>query len=534
MVFFETLVAAAAAVILFIYGIDHLSMEFQHIASGQLRIVLAKLTSNKWIGALLGALTTTIIQSSSATSVIIIGLVNSNIITFSQSLGVIAGANIGTTITAQLVAFNLIEAGPIILITGFLTSLFGGKYKIFGKSIFYFGLVFFSLNLISNMMEPLKVDPTLLKYISELNNPLYALLFGIIITLLFQSSTVTTGVAVLFGAQGLISLHQAIPLVFGANIGTTTTALLAVYRLDAFAKKTAYAHLVFNFLGVLIFFPFLEQFEALVNYIGGDSGKMIANAHTLFNVGTAIIFLLLVDNISKFLTKLVKSKEKEIVFRTKYIRENEKILQNTEEALALVRKELGHELEYIKEQFSISLKMIRDADASALPRTVKLEALSDYLDDRISEVLAQLSRRKLSELEAKTISRLTRISNEIEQLADMGENLSRIAQRLDEKGLKLLPESIAELSVIETLFFENLELLKNGMDKFSKNDLNEMVANERKIATDIEHAYLNHIKRLKEERPSEFAGTHFTDIMATLESANHKIVSIMKQLRAIS
>ena len=532
MAFFETLVAALAAAILFLYGIEHLSVEIQRVAGERLRGLLAKVTANKWVGALIGAATTAVIQSSTATTVIAVGLVNSSIITFSQSLGIIAGANVGTTLTAQLVAFNLMGMGPALLIIGFILSVAGGKYKFLGKSIFYFGLVFFSLILISDALAPLKQNELLASYVTALDNPLVGLLFGIVITLVFQSSSVTTGMVVLLGMQGFITLGQAIPVVFGANIGTTSTAIILAYRLDAFAKRTSYAHLIFNILGVVMFLPFLPQFQSLVLAIGGDTGNMIANAHLIFNLTTAVVFLLLSERIAALLTNLIKTNRRELVFKTRYL--NGTMPERTWDAIGLVRKEMRHELELVRELFSESVTMLKKGSSEGLQLAIKLEGLSDFLDDKISESLAHLSERKLSEKEALAISRLGRISNEIEQLADLGEDVSRIGQRLEEKGMTLMPESLVELESIESLFFENLSLLEKGMEKFSSSDLKKMKANGKRISVQIGRSYLAQLKLLMQKQSSDFAGTNFTDTMAVFETANHKIVSAMKQIGAIS
>ncbi len=531
MVMLEIIVGAAAAIILFLFGIENLSNEMQRIAGDRLRGVLARVMANRWMGAAISAITTSLIQSSSATTVIAVGLVNAGLITFSQSLGIIAGANIGTTITAQLVALDLLGIAPFLMVFGFLFSIFGLKYRFLGKSIFYFGLVFFSLMLLSNAIAPFKGDPEVENFIARFNDPLSSILIGIAITAVFQSSSVTTGIVVLFGLQGLIGLSQAVPIIMGANIGTTITAILAAYRLDAFARRTAAAHFIFNVLGVLVFLPFMEPFTAFVRDIGGDTGTMIANAHLIFNMTTAIIFLLFADRIAAAVSSVIKTEAKEVVFRLRYL--DKEIPENTSGAIALVLKELEHELEYVKELFSLSLDMAKSGRASELHRTAKLEALSDFLDEKVSETLGTLSRRKLSGREAREIAALARISNEIEQLADLGKDISRVAQRMDEHGLRLLPVSYAELSAVDSLFFQNFEILKNNFMYFKGEDLKKADKNSKQITKRIEKSYLMHIARMWEEKPAHYAGTYFTDLMASIEAANAKVVSIMEHRKAL-
>jgi phosphate:Na+ symporter len=209
------------------------------------------------VGVVIGAIFTAVIQSSSATSVITIGLVNAGVLSFKNSVGIIFGANIGTTVTAQLVAFKLTAFAPLFIVVGFALSLVRTRASIFGKSIFYFGFVFFSLNLISSSLQPLHNEPTLLEYLLRPQNPLLAVLAGCVFTALVQSSSVTTGLAIIFTQQGLLGLENAVPIIVGANIGTTATALIAMFNMDLAAKKTALSHFLFNVGGVLLFIPVL-------------------------------------------------------------------------------------------------------------------------------------------------------------------------------------------------------------------------------------------------------------------------------------
>jgi phosphate:Na+ symporter len=209
------------------------------------------------VGVVIGAIFTAVIQSSSATSVITIGLVNAGVLSFKNSVGIIFGANIGTTVTAQLVAFKLTAFAPLFIVVGFALSLVRTRASIFGKSIFYFGFVFFSLNLISSSLQPLHNEPTLLEYLLRPQNPLLAVLAGCVFTALVQSSSVATGLAIIFTQQGLLGLENAVPIIVGANIGTTATALIAMFNMDLAAKKTALSHFLFNVGGVLLFIPVL-------------------------------------------------------------------------------------------------------------------------------------------------------------------------------------------------------------------------------------------------------------------------------------
>lgn len=288
------LIAGLAAIILFVFGLENFSREIEKISGERFRKSLSGLTRIPIVGVAIGAVVTAVIQSSSATSVITISLVNAGVLSFKNSVGIIFGSNIGTTITAQLVAFKLTAFAPVFIILGFALSLTRSRYSVFGKAIFYFGFVFFSLNLISASMEPLQGNPDLIDYLSKPQNPFYAILFGCLFTAIVQSSSVATGLAIIFTQQGLLGLENAVPLIMGANIGTTVTALLAVFNMDAAAKKTALSHFLFNIGGVIIFLPLLLIFGSKLSGLKIDPAIALANIHLVFNVATSLIFIVLI------------------------------------------------------------------------------------------------------------------------------------------------------------------------------------------------------------------------------------------------
>jgi len=293
------------AIILFIFGLQNFSAEIQQLAGERFRRTLSRATSFPLIGLLIGAGVTAVIQSSSATSVIAISLVNAGVLSFKNSIGIIFGSNIGTTVTAQLVAFKLTAFAPLLIIAGFVVSLVRSRIAIFGKSIFYFGFVFFSLNLISTALQPLQNDAALVNYLVQPQNPFLAVLVGCAFTAVVQSSSVTTGLAIIFAQQGLLSLENAVPIVMGANIGTTATALMAMFNMDLAAKKTAFSHFLFNVGGVVIFFPVYLLFGHYLDTIETDPAIALANIHLAFNLGTSLVFILLLGPFTRLVEALL-------------------------------------------------------------------------------------------------------------------------------------------------------------------------------------------------------------------------------------
>jgi len=304
MIDWYVLMAVISVLILFLFSIRRFSEEVQHVAGKRFKKLLTKITSTPLRGTFVGAGVTSIIQSSSATTVILIGLVGAGLISFKNSLGVIFGANIGTTVTSQLVAFNLTVIAPFFIILGFLVEIFGRKYRIFGRAIFYFGLIFFSLYLISIYLEPISESQEVINTLSSLSNIFLAILAGAVFTFLVQSSSITSGLVVVLASQGLLTLYSSIGIIFGANIGTTTTALIASIGSNEAGKKTAIAHFLFNVIGVIIFLPLILPFIDMVQYLGGSLERQVANAHLIFNVIVTVIFLIFINLFYKSVEKI--------------------------------------------------------------------------------------------------------------------------------------------------------------------------------------------------------------------------------------
>lgn len=294
------LLAGFTAVILFVFGLENFSKEIEKISGERFRKLISKATKVPIFGLIIGAVVTAVIQSSSATSVITISLVNAGVLSFKSSVGIIFGSNIGTTITAQLVAFKLTSFAPVFIIFGFMLSIVRTRFSIFGKAIFYFGFVFFSLNLISSSLQPLQNNTILIELLTRPQNPIYAILFGCLFTAVVQSSSVTTGLAIIFTQQGLLGLENAVPLIMGANIGTTATALIAVFAMDIAAKKAAFSHFIFNVGGVLIFLPVFLFFSGRISEIKVEPAIALATIHLIFNFGTSIIFIIFITPFTKF------------------------------------------------------------------------------------------------------------------------------------------------------------------------------------------------------------------------------------------
>jgi phosphate:Na+ symporter len=289
---FRIFLSIASAIVLFLYGLGAFSDEIQTVGGETLKKWLGRLTEKRWLGLLLGALATAIVQSSSAVTALTVALVDAGSMSFRSSLGVLLGANIGTTSTAWLVSLKLTSIGPFFIIFGTLLSALPTRFKILGKAVFYFGFIFFSLDVVSYTLKPLAQNTVFTEVLSRSSTPLMGVLAGALVTAIVQSSSITTGLCILLVQQNLLAATAAIPIVIGANIGTTATALVASINMQRTARRVALANLCFNAFGVALFLPFLGWFASRVVEFAGEPGMAVAWAQLIFNIVMSLAVLL--------------------------------------------------------------------------------------------------------------------------------------------------------------------------------------------------------------------------------------------------
>ena len=289
----KILFAAISAIALFLYGLEGFSREIQAVGGETLRKWLGRLTKSRWRGVVLGAVATAIIQSSSAVTSLTVALVDAGSMTLRSSLGVLLGANIGTTSTAWLVSLKLTGIGPFFIVLGTVLSAMPTRFKVLGKAAFYFGFIFFSLDLVSFTLKPLAQSPLFAEVLSRSRTPMMGVLAGVIVTAIVQSSSITTGLCILLVQQSILPATAAIPIVIGANIGTSATALVASIKMQRTARRVAVANLCFNTFGVVLFLPFLGWFAVKVVDFAGEPGMAVAWAQLIFNLVMTLAVLIL-------------------------------------------------------------------------------------------------------------------------------------------------------------------------------------------------------------------------------------------------
>ena len=418
---------------LFLFGLDQMTTGFKAVAGEGLRKLLAKLTTNRFSGALTGAFVTALLQSSSVTTVLLVGFVSAGLMTLSQSVGVIMGANIGSTVTAQIIAFKVTKYALIAVTLGFAMSFVGrhDKIKQYGAMVMGLGLVFFGMNMMSDATRPLRDYQPFIDLMQQMKNPLWGILIALVFTGLVQSSAATTGIVIVLATQGLVTLENGIALAFGANIGTCVTALLASIGKPREAVRAAAVHIMFNVLGVLLWVGFIDHLALFVRWISpvsaelegvealaADTPRQIANAHTVFNVANTVLFIWFTTPLALLAQKLIPSKPVVEAERIKPQFIDDMYLETPDMALELTRRELARLGDLVLDMLRKAPPIVMAGKADELAAVEQMDEDVDLLYGDIVAHLAELSQVELTSHETALMADLTSISNHIEDIGD--------------------------------------------------------------------------------------------------------------------
>jgi len=513
---------------LFIYGIWEMS-EGLHKASGErMRRILHNFTGSPLKGVLVGTGITSLIQSSSATTVMVVGFVNVGLMTLVQALGVIFGANIGTTVTAQLIAFKLTEYALPIIGIGMLTILLAKKktHKYIGEFLLGFGILFLGLNILTSVVKPLGQYPLFNNVlVSFSRNPLLGILAGAVITAILQSSSVTTGMVLGLAMVNLVDLKAAIPLLLGCNIGTCVTALIASIGTNISAKRAAVAHIMFNVIGVVYFIPFLGPFQNLVAHTSGELTRQIANAHTLFNVINTIVFVPFIPLYANLLTKIVKGKEEEeIEYLPKYL---EKHLLNTPPiAIEAAIKETIRTLGLTQRMVSLAMSSFFNNDAKSLEKITHGEEAVDSLREAITNYLVELMQRELSIGESRKIPPLIHAINDVERIGDHAENLRDLVQQKIDNRMPFSNTAMEELKKMSEDINRMVSCSINALKLNNVDEAKLVLEQECQINTVRDRLKGNHVRRLEQGDCNVLSGVVFLDMISNLEKIGDHLTNV--------
>ncbi|EYE87366.1 Na/Pi cotransporter [Fervidicella metallireducens AeB] len=504
---------------LFVYGMKLMGDGLQKAAGEKLKQILEVLTSNVIVGILVGTGVTAIIQSSSATTVMTVGFVNAGLMTLKQAAGVIMGANIGTTITAQLIAFKLTDIAPFILAVGAALVLFTKRKRShdIGEIILGFGVLFVGMSMMEHSMKPLRTMPEFINLIDTLGRHKFlGILVGLGMTATVQSSSATIGILIALASGGTITLEVALPILFGDNIGTCATALLASIGTNKNAKRAALIHLIFNTIGTIIFMLAFPWILPLIKSLGGSISRQIANAHTMFNVANTIIQAPFVGLLVAFVNKLVPGEDKkENLMVLEYI--DERLIETPSIAVGQVVKEVVRMGKLASKNVNTSLKAFLYGNEDDIRSIYEIEEVINFLEREITGFMVSLYNTSLSESQSEIITSLFHVVNDIERIGDHAENLVELAQYKIENSLSFSEQAITEVKYMFEKVQSAVDNAIDALENFDFKAAQSVIDIESKIDKLEKQLRKDHIDRLNKGICFPASGAIFLDIISNLE-----------------
>jgi phosphate:Na+ symporter len=540
---------------MFLFGMKIMSEGLQKVAGSRMRKILAALTNNRVVGTLVGLAVTAIIQSSSATTVMVVGFVNAGLMSLTQSIGIILGANIGTTVTAQLIAFKITKYALPAIGVGTAFKLFSRnkKWSYVGEIILGFGMLFYGLFIMTKAFDPVKTSEEFRNiFLVVGDSHLLGVLIGTVLTLIVQSSSATIGITIALASSGLITFEASVALILGENIGTTITANLAAIGTNLAARRTAIAHFLFNFLGVcymLILFPILIDFinsitpgnadfviqtqEQAVR-MGGDIGdkpfiaRHIANTHTMFNVINTIIFLPIVGLLAKLSTILIRGQDAEVDFHLKFL--DNRVLNTPPIALAQARAETYRMGQVAMEMVDETLLFLQDNDLKHIPALKKKEDLTDVLQKEITDFLVALSQQSITQEASEEVASMMHMVNDLERVGDHCENLWNLCERKLDQKISFSDVAMSEIAEISQITKKFLQTTIVALENKNAGIYEEAKRLEDAIDDLEEKLRNNHIKRLNTGECTVNSGLIFIDMLHNFEKIGDHTYGLAKAI----
>ncbi len=575
---------------LFLYGMHMMSNGLEAAAGNRMKSILEKLTSNRFKGVLVGAVITAVIQSSSATTVMLVGFVNSGLMTLSQAVWVIMGANIGTTITGQLIALDIAAIAPVFAIGGVAAMMFIKNEKVHHISGIFSGLgiLFMGMEMMGDAMVPLQESQTFINFMTTVENPLIGILIGAIFTAIIQSSSASVGILQALAATGMVPLSSAVYILFGQNIGTCITAVLASIGMKVNAKRTTAIHLMFNIFGSILFTvicmvtPFVSWMEA---FTPGNPVAQIANVHTTFNIVTTLILLPFGNVMAQLATRILpdSKKEDDEDYRLKYITrfESNYAIGSSAVALSQVRDEIermrmmvspdskkeddeDYRLKYITRfesnyaigSSAVALSQVRDEiermrmmvsknigkaydvlikyDEKEMERISERETYIDYLNREISEYIVSLISNEKSIEDSKIINGYYAVIGNLERIGDHAMNLAGYAKDLKEWELSFSDVALEEIEEMKKQCLAALDIVKNEESSDMTQVLFEASAAEQKIDDLRDKYFKKQMQRMKKGKCKPQSGIIFTEMLTDFERMGDHVKNIAQQYKQMS
>ena len=522
---FGTILTMAGGLGLFLFGMELMSDSIEKVAGARLRRILEIFTTNRFMGMIVGIIFTGIIQSSSACTVMVVSFVNSGLMNLYQAAGVILGANIGTTITSQLVSFNLSKIAPLILLVGVVVMMFTKKEKVrkVAEVVVGFGILFVGLSTMSQAMANMKNEPQVVNLLMSLKNPFLATLMGFALTAIIQSSSVTVSIVLLLANQDLLPLPITLYIILGCNIGACATAMLASMTGKKDAKRAALIHLLFNIIGTVIIYIALfvagDQIVELIKSISADNGRFVANAHTMIKIAQVIMLFPFTGWLVKMTYLIVPGEDQKVGYREsyqlKYI--GDKVVFNPATAVVEVIKELERMASLAEENLNRAMNALITLDEEDIEEVYEVEKNINFLNHAITDYLVKINQTTLPIEDLNSLGALFHVVNDIERIGDHAENVADAARQRKEEGVSISKEAQKELG--DMLEMVN-KIIRYAVEMFAKSDeshMQEIVTLEDQVDEKERELQKKHVERLTKGECSPEAGMIFSDIVSGLE-----------------
>ena len=522
---FGTILTMAGGLGLFLFGMELMSDSIEKVAGARLRRILEIFTTNRVMGMIVGIIFTGIIQSSSACTVMVVSFVNSGLMNLYQAAGVILGANIGTTITSQLVSFNLSKIAPLILLVGVVVMMFTKKEKVrkVAEVVVGFGILFVGLSTMSQAMANMKNEPQVVNLLMSLKNPFLATLMGFALTAIIQSSSVTVSIVLLLANQDLLPLPITLYIILGCNIGACATAMLASMTGKKDAKRAALIHLLFNIIGTVIIYIALfvagDQIVELIKSISADNGRFVANAHTLIKIAQVIMLFPFTGWLVKMTYLIVPGEDQKVGYREsyqlKYI--GDKVVFNPATAVVEVVKELERMASLAEENLNRAMNALITLDEEDIEEVYEVEKNINFLNHAITDYLVKINQTTLPIEDLNSLGALFHVVNDIERIGDHAENVADAARQRKEEGVSISKEAQKELG--DMLEMVN-KIIRYAVEMFAKSDethMQEIITLEDQVDEKERELQKKHVERLTKGECSPEAGMIFSDIVSGLE-----------------
>lgn len=533
------LLSMAGGLGLFLFGMHTMSEAIEKAAGAKLRSILEFFTTNRFTGMLVGVIFTAVIQSSSACTVMVVSFVNSGLMSLYQAAGVIFGANIGTTVTSQLVSFNLSEYAPIFLLCGAVFVMFGKNPKVvkMAEVILGFGVLFTGLSSMSTAMSGLRDVPAVVDMLSSLESPVLAILVGTVLTAIIQSSSVTVSIVLLMCNQGLLELPICLFIILGCNIGACASALLASLAGKKDAKRAAMIHFLFNVIGtVVVYIIFKFGMSWVIDFLhkvsGDNPGRCIANAHTMVKIFQVILLLPFSSWIVKLTYLVIPGEDRSVNYREnyqlKYI--GDKVVFNPATAVVNVMKEVERMANLANENINRAMNALITLDHEDIEEVYEVEKNINFLNKSITDYLVKINQTTLPIEDLKSLGALFHVVNDIERIGDHAENVADAAKRREEIGVTFSKEAIRELgemlNMVNTIVQFSVETLHNVSDEHMEDIMRLEDAVDEK-ERELQQA---HVDRLTRNECTPEAGMLYSDIVSGLERVADHATNIVLYL----